>query len=71
MQLCIASVLIQDGHEQHLNNLKKVRNITRAYLIIEKLKEGYKIGFSWLIKLIIKFYTLYLVNYKNMADFSS
>jgi hypothetical protein len=42
----------------------------RVYKIVEKLKVGYKIGSSRLIKLIIKFYTLYLINYKSITDFS-
>jgi hypothetical protein len=43
----------------------------RAYKIVEKLKAGHKIGSSRLIELIIKFYALYLINYNNIADFSS
>jgi hypothetical protein len=38
--------------------------------MVEKLKAGYKIGSSRLIKLIIKFYILYLTDYKSIADFS-
>jgi hypothetical protein len=44
--------------------------MTKAYKIVEKLKAGREIGSSQLIKLIIKFYTLYLINYKSIANFS-
>jgi hypothetical protein len=37
--------------------------------MVKKLKAGYKIGSSRLIKLIIKFYTLYLINYKSITNF--
>jgi hypothetical protein len=53
------------------NNLKKISKIIRVYKIVEKLKAGYKIGSSQFIKLIIKFYTLYLTNCKSIANFSS
>jgi hypothetical protein len=39
--------------------------------MVKKLKTGCEIGFSWLIKLIIKFYTLYLIDYNNIINFSS
>jgi hypothetical protein len=42
----------------------------RAYEIVKKLKAGREMGSSRLIKLIIKFYTLYLTDYKSIADFS-
>jgi hypothetical protein len=44
--------------------------MTRAYKMIKKLKAGYKIGSSRLIKLTIKFYTLHLTDYKSIANFS-
>jgi hypothetical protein len=39
--------------------------------MVKKLKTGYKISSSQLIKLIIKFYTLYFINYKSIINFSS
>ena len=53
------------------NNLKKISKMIRAYKMVEKLKAGHKIGSSRLIKLIIKFYTLYLANCKSITDFSN
>jgi len=44
--------------------------MTKVYEMIEKLKAGREIGSGRLIKLIIKFYTLYFVNYKSITDFS-
>ena len=39
--------------------------------MIKKLKAGREIGFSRLIELIIKFYTLHFVDYESMTDFFS
>jgi hypothetical protein len=38
--------------------------------MVKKLKAGREIGFSRLIKLTTKFYTLYLTDYNSIADFS-
>ena len=53
------------------NNIKKINNMTKVYEMIEKLKAGREIGFSRLIELIIKFYTLHFVDYESMTDFFS
>jgi len=45
--------------------------MTRVYEIVKKLKAGREIGSSRLIKLITKFYALYLTDYNSIADFSS
>jgi hypothetical protein len=42
----------------------------KVYEMIKKLKAGREMGFNRLIELIIKFYTLYLVDYKSITDFS-
>jgi hypothetical protein len=39
--------------------------------MVKKLKAGHKIGSSRLIKLTIKFYALYLVDYDSITNFSS
>ena len=39
--------------------------------MVKKLKAGHKMGSSQLIKLITKFYALYLADYDSIADFSS
>jgi hypothetical protein len=39
--------------------------------MVKKLKADQEIGSSQLIKLIIKFYALYLINYNSITDFSS
>ena len=39
--------------------------------MVEKLKAGREIGSSRLIKLTTKFYTLYLVDYNSITDFSN
>jgi hypothetical protein len=39
--------------------------------MVKKLKAGREIGSDWLIKLTIKFYALYLINYNSIADFFS
>ena len=53
------------------NNIKKISDMTKVYEMIKKLKAGREIGFSRLIELIIKFYTLHFVDYKSMTDFFS
>jgi hypothetical protein len=39
--------------------------------MVKKLKADCEIGSSRLIKLIIKFYTLYLINCKSIVNFFS
>jgi hypothetical protein len=52
------------------NNIQKIKEMKRAWQMVDKLRAGHEMGSGRLIELTTCFYRLHLADYESISDFS-